>query len=43
MLIQSRFEPLTNDYQFIVIFAGLQGILDSLPVSDVQTFIHFLL
>jgi F-type H+-transporting ATPase subunit alpha len=43
MLIQSRFEPLTNDYQFVVIFAGLQGILDSLPVAEVQTFIHFLL
>jgi hypothetical protein len=32
MLIQSRLEPLTNDYQFIAIFAGLQGILNSLPV-----------
>jgi F-type H+/Na+-transporting ATPase subunit alpha len=38
LLKQSQFEPLTWQRQVIILFAGTQGYLDDLPVTDIQAF-----
>ncbi len=38
VLKQSQYKPLTVEYQVAVIYAGTQGFLDDLPVSDLRAF-----
>ncbi len=38
LLKQPQFQPLTWQRQVIILFAGTQGYLDDLPVSDIQAF-----
>jgi F-type H+-transporting ATPase subunit alpha len=38
LLKQPQFHPLTWQQQVVVLFAGTQGYLDDLPVSDIRAF-----
>jgi F-type H+-transporting ATPase subunit alpha len=38
LLKQPQFQPLSWQRQVVILFAGTQGYLDDLPVTDIQTF-----
>lgn len=42
LLKQRQYEPLSIDVQIVLIFAGLRGFLDSMPVSSVSQFVDHL-
>jgi F-type H+-transporting ATPase subunit alpha len=43
LLKQKNYSPLTDDEQFILIFAGLNGFLDNIELKSVKKFENFLL
>ena len=43
LLKQKNYSPLTDDEQFILIFAGLNGFLDNIELKNVKKFENFLL
>src|SRR3989454_10085785 len=42
VLKQGQYQPLSMEKQVAIIFAGTQGLLDDLPVDQVQAFEEFL-
>jgi F-type H+-transporting ATPase subunit alpha len=38
LLKQPQFQPLTWQQQAVILFAGTQGYLDDLPVSDIRAY-----
>ncbi len=42
LLKQGQYAPLAVEHQIAIIFAGTQGVLDDVPVDQVQAFEEFL-
>jgi len=43
LLKQKNFSPLTDDEQFILIYAGLNGFIDNIDIKNINKFEKFLL
>ena len=43
LLKQKNFTPMAADEQFVILFAGLNGLLDDVEVSDISNLEEFIL
>jgi len=43
LLKQKNYKPLTSDEQFVLIFAGLNGLIDHLPIVNISDFENYIL
>ena len=43
MLKQKNFSPLSDDEQFVLIYAGLNGFIDDIDIKNISKFEKFLL